>query len=359
MIRRSGFPAVLCLFLLALLGASSAALGREREALPSTDVVPPRQVEDIGGNPGRSAITILRSGTDRPVVGDPFVVPASKHNPESVLGIVAAVETLDGGRLAVYSKPTTLDRAYSDFVIHLGGKTLGQLDSNPLASSSSLLSQFKCDKPGDAGKIKARVDFSQLKPTVYLNLRRREFYFVLAGEPRLELKLSKSGKLACTYAGHLEFAVPIAGSPFVLAVKPAVTADVSGTVVGSISWHPSLALGVSKSPRGVTAIHTLKNHPPTFDAHGTGQAKLFLGANIGLSLAGRAGVEGEVGPEVNGSVRSQGLESCASASAALRTRLSAFADAIITSWKFNIDERDFARRPILKPDCTEGPDALG
>lgn len=352
-LRRWHFAVVLCLSLLGLSWTTPSALAIGKP-LPKTDVVKQDQVQDIRGEPNDITITVLEKGVKPPVKGEPFVVPTSTTETDSVLGIVNKRKPLGEGRLAVYSRPATLDQAYSEFVTELGGKTLGQLDPNPHASSLSQLLPLKCKRGGKPEAIKAKADLSSLKPTFFLSLRKRELYFTLAGKPKFELELTHSGELTCEYVGNLAFVVPIATTPFVLTVKPALSATVSAEVSGSLVWTPSVTLGMRAAAKTATSIHTFDKRPPTFDGvNGQADAELFLGANIGLSLAGRAGVAGEVGPKATAHLEVGGSEPCGEAHGVLRTKLSVFVNAIFASRELTVGERDFPLHTFWKRDCAQ------
>ena len=139
-----------------------------------------------------------------------------------------------------------------------------------------------------------------------------------------------------------------------LTVKPAVSATVSVEVSGSLVWTPSVTLGMRTTAKTATSIHTFDRRPPTFDGvNGQADAELFLGANIGLSLAGRAGVVGEVGPKATAHLEVGGSKPCGEAHGVLRTKLGVFMDAIFASREFTVGKRDFPLHTFWKRDCAQ------
>ena len=266
-----------------------------------------------------------------------------------VVGVVTAVNGGDEEPLVLETRRVPLARAYSEIGIH--GKTLEQLADSSATDSLFSLRKFKCDRSGQAGEAAPpRIDFSlgSLTPDARIDLRSRELYFVLEGEPEISVDFSSQQAVHCEYDGPPRFHIPIHGSPLILTVSPALETEVSSGLGSSFSWQPKIEMGVDKPPRGeARLVHRLvPNAPGPPAVEGEGTAELLLGLRVGISVAGRAGLAGIVGPKVEATLRANGPSVCADASSSVRLRLTAHADVFIRKWSLPIAKRDFGNFPL-------------
>lgn len=342
--------ASICAVLTALLmlAVSGSARGNPadvvKELRPATDQVLPKDVNDVTGDPDGTVQVTVDQAAPEVNVGDPVVVPVSEVAPEGVLGKVTEIQALADGREIISSEPTTLGQAYSKFRASLSGKSLKDL------VGASLSQLIQCSGAVSAKRPKLSADFGDLEPDLDLNIRRRRFSFSLSGSPRFGLALETTGKAECHYTGPGLPPIPIGGTPVVITIKPAMKANVLAAASASFTWSPDIEVGMEKKlgfkPHGV--VHLDRGEANLDDFGGSAHASIFLGVNATISVAGRAGLEGALGPQLDLDLTSDSLATCIEATAAAHVELSAFADVFIKRWSFKIAEGSPPLHPPLQ-----------
>jgi Tol biopolymer transport system component len=263
-----------------------------------------------------------------------------------VLGIVAAVRGLAGGRLVASIRPATLDRAYSRLRITLGDTTLGDLEGAEASGSASRL--FTCSGSGPAAKFDVDADFSKLKPQFELDISRPEIFFLLSGTAKLDADVSSRASKSCRYTGSARIVIPVPGTPVVITVKPAVSGTLSGDVGVDFSWSPRIAVGLQKGPGVNQDFHAFNKGSVTAPSfHGSAKASLFLGVTLGVSVADRVGLEGKAGPQLEASTKLAPGSACLDADAWMHADIDAFADVFVKRWSFSIAKGDFGNLRLL------------
>jgi hypothetical protein len=313
---------------------------------PDTDLVSPTDVDKVVPMPGDRDRVLLDENAPRPEEGDPVVVPISAAAPEGVLGVVTDVHSIGDGGAAVETRPAPLGRAYSE--IDLRNRTLAELTPGP--SATTLLTQFKCTGAGKVDGPEIKPDLESLKLDLHMDLRQREFWVVLAGQPKIGVTISTTGTTQCQYVGHAGFSIVIPQTPILLKISPAAHAEASGSFKVSFSWGPAIAVGVVKpKSEPAQAIHTISTTDPELPSfEGKAHASLFLGFRLALSVAGRLGIQGTAGPEIAADLTADNAKPCLTATSSVAFHLSAFADVFLKHWDFPLKKGSFAERPLWK-----------
>lgn len=307
---------------------------------PAAVELSPRQVLSVKGSPaGRLAVAVPDHGP-RPRLGSPLIVPVSKVAPRGVLGVVTSISRRRG-RIVAFTRPAALDEAYSRLRIRVGDVSLGDLSRAGVATSSGA-KLFTCSGSGPTPRFDVRADFSKLQPQFELDIARPELFFMLSGQVDIGVDVASTAKASCKYSGNAKFVIPIAGTPVVITVEPAIDGSISGRVGAGFGWTPRLAVGAQVGPDVNRSIHSFNRGRFTGpDFSGSGSASLFLGADVGISVAERVGVEGQAGPRLQAKVEASPDSSCLDGQASLHAALKAYADVFVRHWSFEIAKGEF------------------
>lgn len=329
---------------------------------PATVLAQPRQTRSVSGTPSGRQRVILTRGASVPKVGRALVLPVSRAAPRGLLGVVIRVRRAPGGRVVVWTKPGTLDDAYSNFRVSLDG-TLEELGARigggqagaagrPRArpAAGGLGALFRC-KGGAKPAVKTEIDlFGKVSVHGQLDARPADPYlaFQLVGRPELSIDYRFAGAANCT-ARTRPIVIPIGSTPLVVTLRPKFTVSASGQFTVGYQWRPFFNVEFARG-RG------LDRNVRQFQSHGTPTATgragfdAFLGLDAQLTLGGRVGVGGEIGPQLTGSASARttasGTEACLDLNAALRLALTANADVFVKRWTFTLYSGTFLNRQI-------------
>jgi len=299
----------------------------------------------VRGDPDGRRSVFLRGGTEIPDVGKPFVIAATEKF-DGVLGIVSTAGRHRSGAVKVTVRPAALDQAYAKLDIRLRNAELDELD----ASASSVLSrEFRCTGSRDS-RFDVDPDFSGLRPRFELNIRRRELLFQLAGTARFDVGLEVTADASCKYVGKDQIDIPIASTPVVVTLKPAFSAGATGKIETGFGWEPGLRVGVQRKRGRSRPFHDIYPNLGSVNvlpSHGNAQAELFLGLNVGVSVAGRVGIEGEMGPKVTADAEIRNGEACIDADGSIHAGLTAYVDVFVKSWNYKLATADFGKRSLF------------
>jgi hypothetical protein len=327
-----------------------------KEVLRRGSVMPPaRRVASVSGDPSDGQSVVLAHGTRAPVVGGVLVLAPSAKAPQGLLGVVTRVQHLPGGAVKLTTRPGSLDEAFSVFKASVSG-TLADLSAGAATGARAVAAdtaKFQCDTNG-ALVPSFDLDLSKFNLTAELdaNVVSPYFSFSILAAPELTLGLKASGTAHCvsTFARTTK---KIWG-PLFLSYQPIVTLDADGSATMIYTWRPFFGYEFA---RGRNNDHDAR----TFDSHGSlelfGQvhAKARLSVDVQVSVAGRAGLGGTLGPHVDATATAHlsppPPQACLTANGAVSYDLYAFADVFVKHWTFGIKRGDFLRRQLFN-GCT-------
>ncbi len=301
-----------------------------------------------------------------PRIGGVLVIAASSRD-DGLLGRVVARKSLSGGRVAVTTVPTTIDKAYSVFKVEFAG-TIAELErtggagisSLPAARASGFLGLLK----GRAGKfsctrnaldtkhpdpIKIDVDFSSahVDGSADLNIANPAIAFNLVARPTIDVsaKFATGGSCKVDFpAAH----IPMGTTPLVLVIGPYLKADATASVSAQYHLDTRVNLGFVRSKRGSNADARVFKVEGTPTISGSGKLIAGLGLSAQMTLGGRVGVGGEIGPQASVEARSTtgsaGVSTCVTGTSALRVGLAATADVFVAKWSFTLAQGTFFER---------------
>jgi hypothetical protein len=316
-------------------------------------------VERVSGAPSGEETIVLAHGARVPPVGGVLVLPPGKVAPQGVLGLVKSSHKQHDGSISLVTTPATLDQAYSTFNASVNGD-LGELEevanatdagSRPArASAAAVKPTFKCSDPSTDRSVTTTVDLSHLHLVASVTAQ-PSIDILLTGSPRFELGIQFSGKVTCTAAALVP--IPLADSGIVVDLGPDFTFTASGAVGANFTWEPHLTYGFFRSRySGNTDTHVFRNGG---SVSFTGQAnvKLALDLDADVTLAGRVGIEGSIGPEITGTVTAQTAtqNTCLTVDGDVAANLTAFADVFFHKWSFNLASVTFGNTKLFE-GCT-------
>lgn len=327
------------------------------------------QILSVNGNPDGTTVVQLAKGARVPAVGSALVIDPSSKAPNGLLGVVTSVSS-SSGATTVMTRPGTLEDAYSSFDAHLSGK-LGELAEEATTASFAsrrahsavnlgiFKASFSCDDPSAQHTITHNIDLSEVEvhaevtiPSPSTGFSGPGVLFTLGGHPKFELGVQFTGETKCVAKAMAK--IPIPDTPgLVVEIGPDFTLTASGAVGVELDWTPWFFYGFSRF-RGEPSNDwkSFKNEGHT---NFTGDASLTLGLALeaGLSLDGRVGIRGSLGPEVTGKVATQTspAQTCLSVNADFAANLSAFANVFFTSYTFDIGSAKFGDLQLYH-NCT-------
>ena len=322
----------------------------------STSTPPSRRVLKVTGNPANSEVVVLASGVSVPHVGGTLVLPPSRKALHGVLGVVTAVAHRRG-RTVVRTRPGTLQDAYKSFHAHLQG-SLAQLTTPSYQRASTSVSlggfapKFSCKGPALKHSVATRVDLTEVN-LIFDVTDNPSINFLLTGQPKFHLDFDFSGKVTCT-ALH-QVPIPVGNTGIVIKVGPKFSFEASGKIGAHFTWDPRIAYGFYRSrSSGNADFHVFKNQG-SVDFDGRAGITVGLGLKTDVTLAGRVGVAGTIGPELIGEAEAESAsaQACYDIRADMAAELEAYADVFFKTWTFHIASGHFGRVQLAH-SCSGG-----
>jgi alpha-tubulin suppressor-like RCC1 family protein len=332
-------------------------------------------VLSVSGSPGGKSVVVLARGARMPEVGGALVLNLSAKAPSGLLGVVTAVSRSSDGSTRVTTRPGTLQDAYSAFDAHLNGE-LGQLVERNATTASArghaavnlgvFNTSFGCDDPTVQRTITHSIDLSTMHVSANVAIPSYSdgYYgpgveFALFGQPKLNFGVTFTGSQKCEAKATVKIPIPDTPGLFV-EIGPDFTLSGNGSVGVSFTWAPRVFYGFARFRSG-----------PNWDSHefhnggnvnftGAAALKLSLALDAGISLDGRVGVRGSLGPEVTGQVSAQTSppQTCLSVDADFAASLTASAKVFFKEYTFNIGSATFGNVQLYHA-CTNTPGAGG
>ena len=315
-------------------------------------------------SPGGTSVVVLARGARVPPVGGALVLNVSAKAPSGLLGVVTAISRLSDGSKRVTTRPGTLQDAYSSFDAHLNGE-LGQLVTQGATTASVrghaavnlgvFNTSFGCDDPTVQRTITHSIDLSAMhvSANVAIPSPSNGYYgpgveFALYGQPKLNFGVTFTGSQSCKAQALVRIPIPDTPGLFV-EIGPDFTLSANGSVGVSFTWTPKVFYGFARFRGG-----------PNWDSHefhnggsvnftGAAGLTLSLALDAGISLDGRVGVRGSLGPEVTGQVSAQTSppQTCLSVDADFAASLTAFANVFFKEYTFDIGSATFGNLQLI------------
>jgi len=314
------------------------------------------QVAAISGDPEGAQRIVMSRGSGAPGVGGVLVVAPGPAAPSGVLGRVTATERLPAGRVALTTEPATLDEAYSRFDLSVSG-TLAELEArsagtSPKARSASLRfrPQFKCDAGRALKAPEVSTDFRavRLDASFTANPANPAIDVSLIGQPAVTVSVAMSGQGSCSVVNAPRIFVPLGGTPLGIAFVPSFRVSTTGTVSAQYTGSGRLVYQFIRSKRSAGSdIRSFVAAPGLPEVSGDATLDASLALNTSISLAGRAGIGGELGPAFNArafaSSSPAGTSACATAALGIHAALTAKADVFVRGWSFTMWQGTFGQ----------------
>ena len=329
------------------------------------------QIQSVTGEPSSNQTTILTAGTHVPAKGEVVASPASAGAPSGLLGTVADTTQNSDGTTSVNTTPATLDQAYSTFDVATS-IDLSDEDVEPatVTSSGGLRPTrsgtkfslknvaFDCQGSGAGPTIVLDADLSKIHLDFALDIYGPSMHFLLTAYPTFDLNIGFTAQVTCTLSpkeGNVLVAhIPIAGTPPLdLVLKPVMTLTAGGQVSIDFNWSPRAVIGFDQAP-GLHSTAYGFGSSASVGFSGTAGADLFLGLSAEVQLAGRIGIGGDFGPDLQ--AKWDAVKSCFTVEALLKADLTASADIFVKHWTFALASGEFNRRELYKKCGDSGTD---
>ena len=346
---------------------------------PTTVTLTGSDITAVSGDPAGTQTVTLTAGIPVPAVGQVLVASASATAPDGLLGMVTATADGTGGAHMVTLSPATLDQAYSTFnvstsqvltdsdIVQAPASSAGQTlttdatplsgtplpaqdlaDQTPRLDSNLSNAAFTCTGSGNptitltADLSKTKVDFTlittdPLKPSIH---------FLITANPVFNINVGFTGALSCELADgqFLQAPIPIPGTPDLMVdLNPVFTLDADGQVSIDFQWDPRASFGFDEGP-GLNMEAYGFGSSGSVGIKGTADADLFLGLSADVTLAGRIGVGGDLGPDLAASYDSS--TGCVTVNGQLKADLTAHAYVFVKNWTFTLATGVFDTRQL-------------
>jgi hypothetical protein len=326
------------------------------------------EVQGVSGSPNGAQAVVLGRGAAVPRVGGALVLGASRRAPEGLLGVVTGVKRLSDGSAQVTTKPGTLEDAYSAFDAQING-TLGELvsaDAGSAARAAVSLDvfdvSFSCDDQGVQRSITHHINLSELHvnseiviPSISNGGSGPFINFDIAGQPHFGLDVTFSGSASCTATATAK--IPVADTGVLIEIGPEFKLSAGGAVNANMTWEPWVSYGFSRG-RGDPSnnFEGFSNDGHT-EFSGDATLKLSLALQAGISLVGRTGVTGTVGPEITGDVtaNTSSNSACLTVNADVNANLTAKADVFFNNYNFQLGSFTFGHAQLYHGCTSSAP----
>jgi hypothetical protein len=148
------------------------------------------------------------------------------------------------------------------------------------------------------------------------------------------------GHVKCSMKQALPVVIPIAGTPLDLLLRPEFSFTVDGSLTFRKTWTFHVQYGFFRSRYSGNADYGVFRVDSTQGIEAAASLELFLGMDLELSLSGRVGVGGSIGPVLTGTLK-RPSNPCSTIDAAFRGDLTASADVFFKSWTFALASATF------------------
>jgi len=328
-------------------------------------------VMSVTSSPAGTTSVALARGVRAPPVGGALVLPVSVKAPHGVLGVVTATSRLPDGRTAVTTRPGTLEDAYSSFDAHLNGE-LGQLAQGAASASSTrghaavkvgiFDISFGCDDPSVERSIHHSIDLSKMRvvANVAIPSPSNGYFgpgveFELFGHPQLDFGVTFTGLQECHAKAIVT--IPIPDTPgLLLEIGPDFKLTANGAVGADLTWEPWVNYGFTRFRGGPNGDEHEFVNGGKVNFSGSAELKLSLELDAGLSLAGRLGIDGSLGPEITGQASAQTSppKACLAVWADFAAALTAHADLFFKDYTFNLASATFGHLQLYQACANSG-----
>jgi hypothetical protein len=304
----------------------------------------PARVVKVTRRGAGGKVVVLRAGTRAPRVGG-VIVAAGSSPSESLLDRVTSRQRLPGGRIALTTKPATLSDAYKDFSVRAAG-TLADA-SSASARTATFGGAFDCKSDTGIGPtVSVDIDLSKLHWLVELQTLSPYIEVVVTGKAPVTLDIKLHGRVTCTAKKSLPVLIAVPGTPMFIQLRPAFSFQADGSYGGHDVLTLHLTYGFIRSLRSGNADFKQFRTTREWTAEGAVSLEAFLGIDLQLTLAGRLGVGGKIGPVLTGT-RKFTPRACTTWSTAFRGELIASADVFFKSWTFALASVTFGRHTFF------------
>ncbi|HTX12291.1 MAG TPA: hypothetical protein VME22_26980 [Solirubrobacteraceae bacterium] len=340
---------------------------------PTTAQEPAGVVQSVSGSPSGTQTVVLARGAKVPGIGGALVLGVSTHAPDGLLGVVTSVSYGAGGRTSVTTRPATLEEAYSSFDAQING-TLGEL-ANEDASAAAHAADvsigsfanvaFSCDDPGVQHSITHSINLSELHvsseiviPSWSNGFSGPFINFDLGGHPKFDLGVSFGGYASCTADATVN--IPLADTGLFVEIGPQFTLGASGAVSVNMDWEPWVNYGFSRGRDDPSNNYEAFHNDGHTTFSGNADLSVSLALKAGISLAGRLGVGGTIGPEIIGEVSASTATraACLTVDAEVVAELTAYADVFFDDYNFTLGRFAFGHTQLYT-SCASGGGGSG
>jgi hypothetical protein len=350
--------------------ATQVVTGSEVRLRLGTVVVNPAQLVAYSANGSNAFNLTLSASAPQVAPGNHLVMSATPLAPEGILAAVATVARAADGTQVVKATPASLSEAYSTFNVSVqngvavttpkssaapGGATLDSAHLDAATGGPNInLSDvaLQCSGP-DRPKFSIQADWSRVRADFLLNIYGPVIAFDFIADPSITVSETFTGSVSCSLPGRtdLQVSIPVWDAPpIVLTIKPVLTIDATGTVTLGYVFQPSMVIGFDRGDGDNYDTHVLYLHGAP-SVSGDASFSSQLGVSLEISLAGRAGITGTVGPELTGSLNG----SCINVGADLAVELDANVDIFVHSWAITLWSGHFFPVQLLHYCFTSTP----
>jgi hypothetical protein len=324
---------------------------------PGTSHPNPTAVRGVIRQPG-GRLDVLLSGpvSPRPTAHHAIVIPPSPHAPQGVIGMVDTATPTPHHGFLVITSPATLDQAYTSFDAEIdapidelvpqhaaGGKlTEGRLARGPLGEILPV--SLTCNA-SQTPTIKVNLNLSSVDldfDVADITKKTRSIGFGIDGTPSFELTTTLPPEARCE--GRARLRIPVAHTGLFVHLDPEFTVTTHGRLESTLSWRPKISYGFAtgKSAAPYSNKFNASGGSVTLVGDAGATFKLLLDAQI--TLAGRVGIGGAIGPIITAHFTGQADQStCLETQATFEARLKGHVNVF------------FKHFPLQTPPLTLGP----
>jgi hypothetical protein len=355
--------------------ATGYVLGRARTVTDitqrkTTTREPATAITQVTGSPGGSQTVTLAKGAAVPAVKGALVASPSGAAPAGLLGTATSVTSGAGGTHIVTLAPASLSQAYSTFNVSTSQQVTPSEITEPAAAPSdgraspgraaagsatgfgfSLGSaDFDCSGSGAGPTVTLTADLSDTSVDLTLdaNPQAPSIHFLITSDPVFDVNVGFTGQLTCTLpvGKVMKVRIPVPGAPGLeVDLSPVVTLTAGGQASVDFQWKPRFAVGFDRGP-GINSNAVGFGSSGSVAVSATAGADLFLGLAAELSLAGRIGVGGDVGPDLG--VTYDASSACIEVDGEVKADLTADADVLVKDWTFALATGIFAKTELYR-----------
>jgi hypothetical protein len=326
----------------------------------STRKLPSSSVMSVATIDATHESVALRAGVRLPRPGQTLVIAPGAKVPQGLVAVVQSARPRGDGSSSVVARDGALSDIYKKLNVAATSRIGKSLVVSHIARDgrraleSAAAVPFTCRLEHDnRNPFSVVADLSKTAVSTTIALQAKTFQLDVVSRPVFSMKADFKGSADCSLGNYFALNFPVPSVPgLVITVNPYFTLTAGGAVHADVSWHPSFAMDVLRSPSRNANFLQFNS---AADASVSGQASLTLegGVSLTISVAKAAGLQAQLGPEITASASAtdsvrDGKRMCVEVDSAIKASVKLFAHVLFANADVILYKGSYAHSTLFR-----------